>query len=147
MPSSYIASYFHLVFSTKDRRRLISPEWESRLYSYLGGIVNGMGGVPLKIGGVEDHVHVLVSLSSKHRLDYFLRDLKGDSSVWVHKEITEMFAWQKGYGAFSVSPTSVNAVGRDIQNQKVHHQKVDFKMEFVELLDKAGVDFDERYLW
>ena len=147
MPSSYIASYFHLVFSTKDRRRLISPEWESRLYSYLGGIVNGMGGVPLKIGGVEDHVHVLVSLSSKHRLDYFLRDLKCDSSVWVHKEITEMFEWQKGYGAFSVSPTSVNAVGRYIENQKVHHQKVDFKMEFVELLDKAGVDFDERYLW
>ena len=147
MPSSYIASYFHLVFSTKDRRRLISPEWESRLYSYLGGIVKGMGGVPLKIGGVEDHVHILVSLLSKHRLDYFLRDLKGDSSVWVHKEITKMFEWQKGYGAFSVSPTAVSAVSKYIENQRSHHQKVDFKIEFVELLEKAGIEFEKRFLW
>jgi len=147
MPSSYIASYFHLVFSTKDRRRLISPDRESRLYFYLGGIVKGMGGVPLKIGGVEDHVHLLVSLSPKHRLDYFLRDLKGDSSIWVHKEITKMFEWQKGYGAFSVSPTAASAVSRYIENQRFHHQKVDFKVEFVDLLEKAGVEFQERFLW
>jgi len=147
MPSSYVASYFHLVFSTKDRRRFISPEWEARLYSYLGGIVKGMGGVPLKIGGVEDHVHILVSLLSKHRLDYFLRDLKGDSSVWIHKEITKMFEWQKGYGAFSVSPTAIHAVSRYIENQKVHHQKVDFKVEFIDLLHKAGIEFEERFLW
>ena len=147
MPSSHIASYFHLVFSTKDRQRWILPEWEPRLHSYLGGIVNGMDAVPLKIGGIEDHVHLLVSLKSKHRLDYFLRDLKADSSEWVHKEITRRFEWQKGYGAFSVSPTAVEYVSRYIENQREHHKRFDFKTEYVELLTKADVEFEERFLW
>ena len=88
-----------------------------------------------------------MSLKSKHRLDYFLRDLKADSSEWVHKEITRLFDWQKGYGAFSVSPTAVNAVARYIENQREHHGRVDFKSEYIELLTKSGVDFDERFLW
>lgn len=147
MPSSHIASYFHLVFSTKDRRRIIAPDWEPRLHAYMGGIVKGLDGVPLKIGGVEDHIHVLVSLKSKHRLDYFLRDLKADSSEWVHKEVMKLFEWQKGYGAFSVSPTAVPAVQRYIENQKEHHRRVDFKAEYMELLKKSGVEFDEKFLW
>ena len=147
MPSSYIASYFHLVFSTKDRLRLILPEWEARLHSYLGGIVKGMEAVPLKINGIEDHVHLLVSLKSKHRLDYFLRDLKGESSLWVHKEFTRMFEWQKGYRAFSVSPTAVEEVKRYIATQKEHHRRFDFKTEYVDLLQKAGIEFDEKFLW
>ncbi len=147
MPSSYIASYFHIVFSTKDRRPLISLEWELRLYAYLGGIVKGLDAVPLKIGGVEDHIHLLLSLKSKHRLDYFLRDLKGDSSIFIHKEITKIFEWQKGYGAFSVSPPAIDAVSRYIENQRVHHQSVDFKTEFIDLLEKAGIEFEDKYLW
>jgi REP-associated tyrosine transposase len=147
MPSSFIASYFHLVFSTKDRQRLILPEWEPRLHAYMGGIIKGMDAVPLKINGTEDHAHALVSLRSKHRLDYFLRDLKGESSKWVHDEITKVFEWQKGYGAFSVSATAVPAVASYIENQKIHHQRVDFKSEFVTLLNKAGIEFEERFLW
>lgn len=147
MPSSHVASYFHLVFSTKERRRLILPEWEPRLHEYLGGIVKGMDAFPLKINGVEDHVHLLVSLKSKHRLDYFLRDLKADSSEWVHKEITRMFEWQKGYGAFSVSPTSVPDVKAYIENQKVHQRAVDFKREYITMLTKAGIEFEEKFLW
>lgn len=147
MPSSHIASYFHLVFSTKDRHRWIRPEWESRLYSYMGGVIKGLDAMPLQINGGEEHVHVLTSLRSKHRLDYFLRDLKADSSTWVHKEITKMFEWQKGYGAFSVSPTAVPAVRTYILNQKEHHQKKDFKTEYIDLLSKAGVEFEERFLW
>ena len=147
MPSSYIASYFHLVFSTKDRLRLILPEWEDRLYSYMGGIIKGMDAVPLKINGMEDHSHLLVSLKSKHRLDYFLRDLKGESSLWIHKEITRIFEWQKGYSAFSVSPTAVEDVKRYIANQKEHHRRIDFKMEYVDLLQMAGIEFDEKFLW
>ena len=100
MPSSLVSSYFHLVFSTKERRRLILPEWEPRLHSYLGGIVKGMEAIPLTINGIEDKIHSLVRLKSKHRLDYFLRDLKGDSSEWVHKEVTRVLEWQKGYAAF-----------------------------------------------
>jgi putative transposase len=147
MPSSYIASYFHLVFSTKDRLRLVLPEWEDRLYAYMGGIVKGMDAVPLKINGMEDHSHLLVSLKSKHRLDYFLRDLKGESSLWTHKEVTRMFEWQKGYSAFSVSPTAVGDVKRYIANQKQHHRRVDFKTEYVDLLQKAGIEFEEKFLW
>lgn len=91
MPSSHLSSNFHLVFSTKERLPLISDEWRGRLHSYLGGIVNGMDAVPLAIGGVADHVHLLVSLKSKHRLDFFLRDLKADSTVWVTRELGKKF--------------------------------------------------------
>jgi hypothetical protein len=113
----------------------------------MGGIVKGLDAVALKIGGFEDHIHLLVSLRSQHRLDYFLRDLKADSSEWIHKEITKMFEWQKGYGAFSVSPTAVEAVGKYIESQREHHRKVDFKTEYVNLLEKAGLEFEEKYLW
>lgn len=147
MPSSFVASYIHIVFSTKDWRPLIQREWEDRLYSYLGGIIKGMDGIPVRIGGIEDHIHVCAGLRSKHRLDYFIRDLKGDSSVWIHKEITKMFEWQKGYGAFSVSPNAVQSVSNYIENQRIHHQKVDFKTEFIQMLEKSGVDYDEKYLW
>ena len=101
MPSSHICQNVHLVFSTKDRLPQIKPDWQERLHAYLGGIVKGLDAVPLAISGIEDHVHLLVSLKSKHRLDYFLRELKADSSGWVHRELTKEFQWQVGYGAFS----------------------------------------------
>ena len=111
MPSTHISLHLHLVFSTKTRIPMIAGEWCDRLHAYLGGIVKGLGGVPLAIGGTEDHVHLLVGLNSSHRLDYFMRDVKADSSEWVHKEIGQrMFGWQKGYGAFSVSPSNLDAV-------------------------------------
>ena len=147
MPSSHIASYFHIVFSTRNRVCTILPEWEDRLHAYLGGIVKGLDAVPLQIGGIEDHAHLLVSTKSKHRLDYFIRDVKADSSEWVHKEFSRLFEWQKGYGAFSVSPTAVDSVSRYIANQRQHHAGVDFKSEYLELLMKAKVEFEETYLW
>jgi len=147
MPSSHIASYFHIVFSTRNRVCTILPEWEDRLHAYLGGIVKGLDAVPLQIGGIEDHAHLLVSTKSKHRLDYFIRDVKADSSEWVHKEFSRLFEWQKGYGAFSVSPTAVDSVSRYIANQRHHHAGVDFKSEYRELLMKAKVEFEETYLW
>lgn len=113
----------------------------------MGGIIKGLDAVPLQVGGDEDHVHALASLKSKHRLDYFVRDLKADSSGWVHKEITKLFEWQKGYGAFSVSATAVPAVRSYILNQKEHHQAKDFKTEHVELLNAVGLEYEERFLW
>jgi putative transposase len=100
------------------------------------------------IGGTEDHVHLLVGLNSSHRLDYFMRDLKADSSEWVHKEIGQrMFGWQKGYGAFSVSPSHVERVVRYVLHQSQHHRRKTFQEEYVELLTSSGVEYDERYLW
>ena len=147
MPSSHLSSNFHLVFSTKERLPLIGDEWRGRLHSYLGGIVNGMDAVPLAIGGVADHVHLLVSLKSKHRLDFFLRDLKADSSVWVKRELQKKFEWQKGYGGFSVSPSAIPAVKRYIDNQEEHHRKQSFQDEYLELLKRSEIDYDPRHLW
>jgi putative transposase len=148
MPSTHISLHLHLVFSTKERKPLIAGEWRDRLHAYLGGIVKGLGGVPLAIGGTEDHVHLLVGLNSSHRLDYFMRDLKADSSEWVHKEIGQrMFGWQKGYGAFSVSPSNIEAVKRYVINQERHHRRKTFQEEYVALLKSSRVEYDERYLW
>lgn len=147
MPSSHISLNVHFVFSTKDRLPFISAEYLERLHAYLGGIVKGLDAMPLAVGGVADHVHLLVSLKSKHRLDYFLRDLKADSSTWIHQELHKKFEWQKGYGAFSVSPNSIEGVRKYIANQAEHHRKITFQDEYRELLKKSGIEFDEKYLW
>ena len=96
---------------------------------------------------ISKHVHLLVSLKSKHRLDYFLRELKADSSGRVHKELTKNFGWQKGYGAFSVSPTSIEGVKSYIFNQAEHHRVKTFEEEYLELLKASGVEYNEKYLW
>ena len=128
MPSTHVSSHFPLVFSTKDRMPWIAPDWRERLPAYLGGIVKGLAGTPLAVGGTADHVHLLVGLKSSHRLDYFLRDLKADSSEWIHREIGKaVFVWQKGYGAFSVSPSNLDAVRRYGANQEAHHRDTRFK--------------------
>ena len=105
-----------------------------------------MEGVPLAIGGVEDHIHLLIGLRSKHRLDYFLRDLKADSSNWVQREFKKKFEWQRGYGAFTVSPLSLEGVKTYISNQEKHHEKKDFQAELIELLKASGIEYDEKYL-
>jgi REP element-mobilizing transposase RayT len=147
MPSTHLTLTVHLVFSTKERRRLILPEWRPRLHAYLGGIVKGMDAVPLAIGGVEDHAHVLASLRSRHRLDYFVRDLKADSSAWIHKEFDRLFDWQKGYGAFSVGPEQRGTVRLYIENQEEHHRRESYQSEYVRLLEENGTEYDEQYLW
>ncbi|PYS48090.1 MAG: transposase [Acidobacteria bacterium] len=148
MPSTHTSLHVHLIFSTKERVPMISKEWRSRLHSYLGGTVKGIEGVPLAVGGIEDHVHLLVGLKSSHRLDYFLRDLKADSSSWVHREIGKrMFSWQTGYAAFSVSPTNIEGVRQYVLNQEEHHQRKSFQEEYVELLKASGIEYDEKYLW
>src|ERR1044071_8448622 len=146
MPSTHTSLHYHLIFSTKDRRPLITDDWREDLYGYLGGIVKNQNGIMLTIGGIEDHVHLLVGLKSSHRLDYFLRDLKADSSEWVHKEIGKrMFGWQKGYAAFSVSPSNIEGVKRYVLSQEQHHERKTFREEYVQFLKASGIEYDERY--
>lgn len=147
MPSTHTNLHFHLVFSTKNREPLISETIESDLYGYLGGIVKNQGGVCLVIGGIEDHVHLLVGLTASHRIDYFMRELKASSSAWVKREKGKDFAWQNGYGAFSVSASNLDKVKHYILNQKQHHEKSDFKTEYLGLLRRSGTAYDEKYLW
>jgi putative transposase len=147
MPSTYTSLHYHMIFSTKERQPWIVKEWRERLHSYLGGIVKGLSGVPLAVGGVEDHVHLLVGLKASHRIDYFLRDLKADSSPWIHDVIDrKLFSWQRGYAAFSVSPTNLEDLKRYIFRQEEHHKRQTFTEELIELLTESGIKYDERFL-
>jgi REP element-mobilizing transposase RayT len=139
--------HYHLIFSTKNRQRLISNKWDDRLHKYMGGTVKGLDGIPQQIGGVADHVHLLVGLKATHCLADFMRELKKASSVWVHDKIgVPDFAWQEGYAAFTVSAMARDGVKRYIARQAVHHRVRSFNEELIELLTKAGVEYDKRYL-
>jgi len=147
MPSTYLSLHYHLVFGTKDRAPLIEASWRNRLHEYLGGTVEGLKGFPEGVGGMADHVHLLVGLKATHCLADFMRELKKASSAWVHEEIgMQRFAWQEGYGAFTVSASARTAVQSYIANQEEHHHKKTFREELVEMLKKAGVEYDPRYL-
>jgi REP-associated tyrosine transposase len=147
MPSTYLSLHYHLVFSTKDRAPVIEASWRNRLHEYLGGTVSGLGGFPQGVGGMADHVHLLVGLKATHCLADFMRELKKASSAWVHDEIgMRSFAWQEGYAAFTVSASARTAVQSYIANQEEHHRKKTFREELVEMLEKAGVEYDPHYL-
>ena len=147
MPSTYLSLHYHLVFGTKNREATISLEWRARLHDYLGGTIRGLGGFPEGIGGVADHVHLLVGLKATHCLADVMRELKKASSAWVHEGIgVPAFAWQEGYAAFTVSATSRDAVRHYIANQEEHHRVKSFREELVEMLNKAGIEYDPQYL-
>jgi len=145
--STFSSLHYHLVFSTKNREPLIRSEWMPRLHEYLGGTVKGLDAEPQAVGGVADHVHLLVSLKTTHCLADFMRELKKASSMWVHEEVGHSrFRWQEGYGAFSVSPTARASVEKYVLNQADHHRRRSFRDEFVQFLEQAGVDYDPAYL-
>lgn len=149
MPQSYVCLPTHVVFSTKNRAPLIQPEWEDRLYSYIGGILREEKCVLLAAGGMPDHVHFLISWSKERSVADVLRVIKTNSSKWIRDTIPnqEEFAWQSGYGAFAVSQSNVDQVKRYIANQKEHHQKMSFKEEFIAMLRKHGIPYEDRYVW
>ena len=149
MPRSYTNLIYHIVFSTKDRRPLITPERAPRLYEYIGGAIRAQGGIPLGINGMDDHAHVLTKLRPDKDLSSVLRNLKANSTGWMHAVFPDAkdFSWQNGYGAFTVSPTQVAIVRDYISRQAEHHAKHSFRDEFVTMLRKNDVGFDEKYLW
>jgi putative transposase len=128
---------------------MITLECEQRLYEYIGGIVRGLGGILLCINGVDDHVHLLLKLRPDKSISDVLRELKSNSSGWMHDIFPDAadFSWQNGYGAFTVSESQIDAVARYIARQKEHHQKESFEGEFVSMLEKNGIEFEMKYLW
>ena len=147
MPSTYLSLHYHLVFGTKNRVPFIAPQWRSRLHEYLGGTIAGLGGFPQGVGGVADHVHLLVGLKATHCLADVLREVKKASSVWVHEQIgLPSFAWQEGYAAFTVSAPAREGVQKYIANQGEHHRVRSFREELIAMLDKAGIEYDPQYL-
>ena len=146
---SYVSSYWHCVFSTKERRRLITPELRERLWPYLGGIARQNKISPVEIGGVEDHVHLLLLLPSTMAISKAMQLIKGGSSKWVHDTFPEhrLFAWQEKCGAFSVSVSRLDTIAAYIQGQAEHHHTETFQDEFLKLLKRHRIEYDERYLW
>lgn len=150
MSQSYVCLHYHLVFSTKNRVPAIAPAIEPRLWEYLAGTVRGLGGTPIQVGGIEDHVHLLVTLRQEPSLADVLRDIKAASSGWVHDTFSDArdFWWQGGYGAFTVSHSNIDTVKAYIANQREHHKnlKMSFADELRKLLKKHEVAFKEEYL-
>lgn len=147
MSHTYTNLLAHIVFSTKERLPLITDEIKPELFAYLGGLVKELKGKPIIINGMGDHVHLLASLPPTISIAEAMRFIKANSSKWITQKFGKPFNWQKGYGAFSVSRSNVDAVYKYIQNQEEHHKKIDFRAEFVGLLCKSEVEFDEQFLW
>ena len=149
MPQSFASLHVHIIFSTKNRETLIGGELEPRLYEYMGGIVRGQGSVLVAAGGMPDHIHLLCSLGREIRVAEALRDIKTNSSKWIHETFPNQrgFGWQAGYGAFAVSYSNVANVKRYITHQAEHHRTRTFQEEFLALLRRHNLQFDESHLW
>ena len=149
MSHSIVKMLVHIVFSTKNRADLITPEIENELFRYIHGIVENNKSKLIIAGGMPNHIHLLVSLPKKIDVPELIGDIKRDSSNWIKKQGAEFrnFYWQKGYGAFSIGQSQVPIVTRYIKTQKEHHKKRIFEDEFRALLKKYEIEYDERYLW
>jgi putative transposase len=150
MPQSLVQIYVHIVYATKHRRPFLKDkEFRDRTHRYLAGICKNLKCPALVVGGVEDHVHLLYRLGKTVDTAALIRDLKRDSSKWVKSEQPQLadFHWQMGYGAFSISPSHVEALKRYIASQEEHHRYETFRDEFRRLCKKYGLEIDERYAW
>ncbi|HVK16661.1 MAG TPA: IS200/IS605 family transposase [Fimbriiglobus sp.] len=149
MPQSFAAVHLHIIFSTKNREPLIGADLAPRLYEYLAGTARGNKCRLTEAGGVADHVHLLVSLGREITIADLVRELKAGSSRWIHDTFPDLrgFAWQSGYGAFSVSVGRLGGVKAYIANQADHHRAKTFQEEYREFLSKHGIEWDERYVW
>ncbi len=149
MANTYTSIHYHFVFSTKKRERWILPEVEARIWAYLGGIAKENKMKPLQIGGVEDHIHMLLGASATLAPANIAQLVKGGSSAWIHDTFSNMkgFAWQDGYGAFTVSKSNIADVTAYIQGQREHHHAKTFQEEYLAFFRKHEIDYDERYLW
>ena len=149
MAQTLVSLQVHVIFSTKSRKELITPEVEPDLFAYIGGILNNNKSKLIAANGTSDHVHLLISLSKNIGLSEIIGDIKRDSSVWIKTQDSQFqnFHWQDGYGAFSIGQSQVKTVKNYIARQKIKHAKVDFKNEFRDFLRNYEVEFDERYVW
>lgn len=149
MPQSFACVHLHVVFSTKQRQRLVTDELQPRLYEYIGGTLRKNGSTLIAAGGMPDHVHLLISLGKKSSISETIRFIKSSSSKWVHDTFPtlQQFAWQSGYGAFAVSYSQLATVRKYVANQHEHHRQLTFQDELKALLQRHHVEYDERYLW
>jgi len=146
MSHTFTKNHQHIIFSTAERRKLIDKRFQPKLWAYIAGICHNHEIFVRAIGGVEDHIHMLLELPPTLAVAKTVLTIKSNSSKWVN-ELGRSFAWQKGYAAFSVSASNVAAVERYIRNQEQHHRKVTYENEFIGFLRKHGVPFDPKFVF
>jgi REP element-mobilizing transposase RayT len=147
MAHTCVNGLYHCVFSTKDRRKVITPEMRLRLWAYLGGIARESDMHALQVGGTDDHVHLLLQLPSVLSIAKAMQLIKGGSSKWIHENGLSDFAWQSGYGAFTIGASQKETTLAYIFDQAEHHKKFSFEEEFLGFLRKNGIDYDPKYIW
>ena len=149
MANTYTCLHFHIVFSTKNREFWIDSTIEQRLWEYMGGIARQNDMKALKVCGVEDHVHLVVGMKPTMAVSHAVQHFKGVSSKWIHETFADLanFAWQDGYGAFTVSKSQLPEVLTYVEKQREHHRVKTFQEEYRELLEKHEIEYEERYLW
>ena len=149
MAHTFTKLTYHAVFSTKERRELISDELRARLHPYIHKMIDNRLGFTRQIGGTKNHLHILFDLHQSVAVADAIRQIKSISSGWVHETFPgrRFFAWQEGYGAFSVSASAVGRVAAYIEGQEEHHRERSFEEEFTALLKRHGIDYDPQYLW
>ena len=149
MPGSYACLLYHIVFSTRERRQLLSADLRPRLWDYMGGILRRHDCDPLRIGGTSDHAHVVMSIGRDKSVAAAVRDLKSNSSRWLREEFPELaaFAWQEGYAAFTIGIAGLERNTRYIQRQEEHHRKRSLQEELVAFLDRHQVAYDPERIW
>jgi putative transposase len=146
MSHSFSKNHQHIVFSTSERRKMIDKTLQPKLWAYVAGICRNHGIFVRAIGGVEDHIHMLIELPPSIAVAKAVLTVKSNSSKWLN-ETGRSFAWQKGYAAFSVSASNINAVERYVSNQESHHRKISYEDELIALLRKHGIDFDPKFVF
>ena len=148
MPSTNLSLHYHIVFSTKNREPWMTGDVIDRVHAYIGGTIKSMNGIAHAVGGVADHMHVFTGLRATHCLADVMRELKTESSKWIHRELNmPSFEWQEGYGGFTVSASHIDAVKSYVLNQAEHHRVRTFQEEYLTMLQRGMVEYDERFLW
>jgi len=149
MANTYTQIYIHVVFAVQERASLINPEWKEELFKYIAGIFKNQGIKLIAIGGMEDHIHILFALDPKIALSDLIRNVKANSSKFINERgfVRGKFYWQEGFGAFSYSRSQIHKVAKYVLNQENHHANKSFKDEFVGLLKRYEVKYEDRYLF
>ena len=149
MANTYNQLFIHLVFAVKYRAAIIDKSWKQELYQYIIGMINNRGHKVYAIGGVSDHIHILVSLNPSQSISDLVQNVKRASTLWIKEQgfVKTNFAWQEGFGAFSYGKSQVDSVVKYIQNQETHHSKQTFKDEYISFLKLFGIEYDERYVF
>lgn len=148
MANTFTQIYLHLVFAVQNRISLIQPSWKNELYKYLTGIVQNNGHKLIAINGMPNHLHIAMGYKPHQLIPDLLQDIKGNSSKWINERnfVKGKFIWQAGYGAFSFSNSQIDRVVKYINNQETHHKKLSFREEYIQILKKYDVPFDEKYI-